>query len=85
LRGAGGGGGQMSAFDHLNSKYAWAGASESDKAAVAAIYKRFEGQDNAWADLVGATWESYEVHAYYVTAGRDVDRAVADIEAQVAF
>jgi hypothetical protein len=72
-------------FEHLPAKYAWAGASEADKASVAAIYKHAgERPDTGW-DLVTFSWEHYEVHAYYVTAGRDMDRAVADIEAQVAF
>ncbi len=70
---------------NLNAQYAWAGADDADKAAVAAIYKHAEAQEHpGWAVVVNA-WEHYEVHAYYVTAGRDLDRAIADIASQVVF
>ncbi|HKT54508.1 MAG TPA: hypothetical protein VJP88_08645 [Caulobacteraceae bacterium] len=71
----------------LAAQYAWAGADDADKRAVSAIFRRFEdlALGSAWAAIVGASWEHWRVHAYYVTAGRDLERAVEDIISQVRF
>ena len=67
---------------HLNAQYAWAGASDADKRAVAMIFRRAEdlALGSAWWGVVAHTWAHWQVHAYYVAAGRDLERAVADIE-----
>lgn len=72
---------------HLNAQYAWAGADQNDRRAVAQIFKRFEdlALGSAWAALVPRTWAHWQVHAYYVNAGRDLERAIAEIVSQVSF